>query len=355
MKKICIVTTSLSNGGAERFGGMLSQMLYNLHYKVYIVITKNDIDYDFAGNIFNLEQDFGSNISNLKKLRVLRAFFKENNFDVIIDNRTRPTFIKEYILYNYVFKAKVIISIVHSYYLKTYIPNSVFLAQILYNKAKIVAVSKEIKTALISKYKFKNCKQIYNPAAIDSITQKANKDIKIHDDFILFYGRIEEQVKNLTLLLNAYKKSLLPSKGIKLFIIGDGQDVALVKKNIKNLQLDGFVNVMPYLKNPFPYVKQALFTTLTSRHEGFPMVLIESLSCGTPVISVDCKSGPKEIIKNNHNGLLVENHNEIALANAFNTFVEDDLLYSRCKESTKQSVGKFSMYHIANQWKELLG
>jgi glycosyltransferase involved in cell wall biosynthesis len=84
------------------------------------------------------------------------------------------------------------------------------------------------------------------------------------------------------------------------------------------------------------------------------MVLIESLSFGIPVVSVDCKSGPSEVINHKKNGLLVDNHNPIALADAFNEFIENKKLYNHCKEQAKQSVEKFSADIISKSWLNLL-
>ncbi len=94
-----------------------------------------------------------------------------------------------------------------------------------------------------------------------------------------------------------------------------------------------------------------MFTVLTSRYEGFPRSILESLALGTPVISVDCKSGPNEIIQNNLNGLLIENDNSEALAQAMNLLFEDKELYLQCKNNSKLSVIDFSEERLCNNGK----
>jgi glycosyltransferase involved in cell wall biosynthesis len=84
------------------------------------------------------------------------------------------------------------------------------------------------------------------------------------------------------------------------------------------------------------------------------MSLVESLAVGTPVIAVDCETGPREIIQNNYNGLLVENHNPKALAEAMNTMATDENLFQTCKNNAKKSVEHLSLENIAQQWKQLL-
>jgi len=354
-KNICIVTTSLGKGGAERSSAILSQMLSKIGYDVHVMITKNDIDYNYSGKLFNLEKELGIKLTSFNKFKMLRSYFKSNNFDVIIDNRTRPSFFKEYVLYNFVFIAKRKIFVVRSYKLKNYFPQKKSLVKLLYKRPiKLVAVSKEIQKVIINEYKLDNCEQIYNPIDIKKVGELSNETIAINENFILFYGRIEEKVKNLSLLLNVYKSSVLPKRNIKLIIIGNGQDVLFLKDKIRTLRLEDNVKYLPFISNPFPYVKNAHFTVLTSKHEGFPRVLIESLACGTPVISVNCKSGPKEIITHKHNGLLVENNNVKALADAMNSFVINKELYNHCKKNAKASVAKFSIDKISREWEELL-
>ena len=99
---------------------------------------------------------------------------------------------------------------------------------------------------------------------------------------------------------------------------------------------------------------KAKFYVMSSKNEGFPNVLLESLSLGVPVVSYDCDSGPSEIIINEYNGLLIENQSIEALASGMNRFLNDEKLYIFCKNNAKQSVEKFHMDNIGSKWVELL-
>ena len=121
----------------------------------------------------------------------------------------------------------------------------------------------------------------------------------------------------------------------------------------KSLQQESNVVFLGNVQNPYAYYSQALFTTMTSKYEGFPMVLLESLACETPVVSYDLESGPSEIIINRENGLLVENQNKDEMTKALNEMITNKELYLHCKQNAKSSVERFSLENIGNQWLQL--
>jgi glycosyltransferase involved in cell wall biosynthesis len=84
------------------------------------------------------------------------------------------------------------------------------------------------------------------------------------------------------------------------------------------------------------------------------MAIIESLALGTPVVSVNCNSGPAEVIQNEYNGLLVENYNPNALANAMERLINSQDLYHICKVNASKSVQQLSVEHISKQWNQIL-
>ena len=121
----------------------------------------------------------------------------------------------------------------------------------------------------------------------------------------------------------------------------------------EQLGLSALIEFKGFVENPFPYYKKALFTVLSSKNEGFPNVLIETLATQTPVIAFDCFSGPNEIIEHEINGLLVDNQNFQALTEAMNAMIENVDLYQNCKQNAKESVRKFDVEIIGQQWQNL--
>lgn len=353
--KIAIVSASLGVGGAERFAGLLSFMLHDLGYEVHSIIILDYVEYDYKGRLVNLGQLFANEkgfFRAVKKGKYIAKYLAENDIQIVVDNRSRPKIARE-LFTKWIYGNRKVYYLFHSSNLEMYLTNSVFWAKYIFGKAtKLVCVSNEIEEKLKIKYQFTNTKTIYNPIVFTEKVTKKPTDIP--EKYILFFGRLEEKIKNFSLLLNAFFKSKVYENGTKLLIIGDGADKNFILTKIAASQLKNQVQVLPFQKNITPYIQHAKCTILTSYFEGFPMAIIESLAVRTPVISVDCETGPKEIIQNNFNGLLVENHNDKALAEAIKIMAEDEKLYQTCKNNAQKSVEHLSLTTIAKQWQQLL-
>ncbi|NGY35941.1 glycosyltransferase family 4 protein [Flavobacterium sp. XN-5] len=353
--KVAIISTSLGNGGAEKFASLLSFMLENLNIEVHNIIINNGIDFEYGGELLNLGIDGESRFPFFKKIKkgfLLNQYLKEKQIDVVIDNRPRNNLARELIT-NWIYGNRKKIVVVHSFKLNNYFPKSVFWSQFLYRKTdRIVCVSKAIEKEIQLKFYLKNTTTIYN--SYDFSRSQIRKQVANNEDYILYFGRLDDKVKNFNLMLEAFSISKLFEQGIKLVLMGDGTDLNTIEDSIKTFQLERHVTILPFTSNPFDIVQQAKFTVLTSRYEGFPMSILESLALGIPVVAVDCKSGPREIIIDKYNGLLVENYNVTNLANAFNRMFADRELYTFCKDNAVKSVGHLSIETISKQWETIL-
>ena len=355
--KIAIVTSSLGGGGAQKSSANLSFVLSKLGHKIHVISVMNSIDYDFKGVLLNLgilKEKNDSVWGRIKRFWVFYNYLQTEQFDYIIDSRARPTFFKQFIINKLLYANQNVIYVVHSSFLNNYFPSSKFLSRLLYtNATSIACVSKAVHNLVYEKYEFENISTVYN-ALPSSQSIQSEKIIDLPQNYILFCGRVDDSIKNVSLLLDAYKRSNLKQNNIHLVILGDGPDVLKLKTKINKFELSNFVHFVPYTSQPDLIISKAIFSTLTSKFEGFPMVLIESLALGVPVVSVDCVAGPNEIISHKKNGLLVENHNPIALAQAFNLMVENHILYNRCRKNAKTSIDKFSINQISKIWANIL-
>jgi glycosyltransferase involved in cell wall biosynthesis len=357
-RSICIVSDQLAGGGAERCSALLSVFFERNNIDVYHIIVVDKVEYEFSGKLINLgklknkRNDF---FNKIKRFYILRKFFNENKFDFIIDTRVKNHNFQEVFISKCIYSSPLI-QIVHSYMVNLYFPNIKFLAKYIYKHCyKIVTVSEKIKNKVEFDYKYHNVKTIYNPVDFDYINKKLiDGKMFSSDQYILAVGNMQNMVKQFDKLIYCYSKSDLVNKNIKLIILGEGAFRCELEKYVREIKLEHLIIFKGKIDNPFPYYKNAYFTVLSSKNEGFPNVLLESLACSTPVIAFDCLSGPKEIILNKENGLLVENQNLEKLTEAMNLFVEDKELYSYCKKNAFDSIQQFSLENIGKQWLDLM-
>lgn len=346
---------SLSGGGAERCAASLSNHFVNQGFEVHHVVFAGEIKYDYSGELLHLEtlKDKSNSIfSRFKRFIALKNYFKKHQFDIIIDFRIKEFYLQEYIIHNFIYKS--FIQTIHSNKVESYIPKSEFLAKQLYKKAtNLITVSNEIKNQIEKKYSFYNLENIYNPIDFASIEKYKSESINLDFKYILSVGRMEDNVKQFDHLIESYATSNLPKENIKLVILGDGKLKQNWQDLIKSLHQENNIVFLGNVQNPFSYYSKALFTVMTSKYEGFPMVLLESLACETPVVSYDLHSGPSEIITQHENGILVENQKKVAMAEALNTMISNKELYLHCKQNAKSSVERFSLENIGNQWVQL--
>lgn len=92
---------------------------------------------------------------------------------------------------------------------------------------------------------------------------------------------------------------------------------------------------------------------LSSRYEGFPLVIMEAMACGVPCISFDCPFGPRNIIRNGEDGILVEYLNSNALAKNICEVIENETLRIRLGANARKNIQRFSQEEVMNQWQNL--
>ncbi len=360
LPKVCIVGICLGKGGAERSVAILSQMLEDKAYDVHVAILTNKVDYPYGGKLYNLgvhKEKANTFIDRLLRFRKFRKYLKEQQIDIVIDQRPKNNYFRELFYAHYLYRGIKRIYVVQNSKLSTYFANPVSKTLKIYrNNLHTVGVSKYIYKNLLLQQGIKNSSCIHNTFEKDLTKNYASlpDEIRGLNNFILYFGRIDNRHKDLLFLLNSYEKSNLWQKNIPLVIVGDGPDKEMIMKHAQRLLCAKYLIFLGFTKHPFAIVQKARAVALTSNHEGFPLVLVESLAVGTPVVSLDFVSGPSEVIKNRENGLLVSNRDENEFAKALEEICLDELLYNTCKENAKASVQAFSTEEASKKWDTLL-
>lgn len=184
----------------------------------------------------------------------------------------------------------------------------------------------------------------------DPLSFVPNKQSLLTEKRVIAVGRYVYQ-KGFDLLLQAWAKIEKQFPAWEMAIFGDGNSEPYQRQMIEL----GIDTSRCHLYGPTAdiqkeYVNSSIFV-FSSRFEGFGMVLVEAMSCGLPVVSFACPCGPKDIVKNGEDGMLVENGNVEAFANSMACLMKGEFLRKSMANAGITNVQRFCMRQIAERWK----
>jgi glycosyltransferase involved in cell wall biosynthesis len=198
---------------------------------------------------------------------------------------------------------------------------------------------------------------LYAPAGtvtrIPNIVLSPGSNGAIRRKEVLAMGRLSN-VKGFDLLLAAWSVASPKLPNWSLRIVGDGQLREQLVRLASGLGIEHRVTFAPFSDDPYSLYSECGIFVLSSRFEGLPFVLIEAMTCGAPCISFDCPNGPREVIRNGVNGLLVPAENVDALASVIVRLGEDPVLRERLGNAARRVSRPFSEPRVAARWHEVL-
>ena len=162
--------------------------------------------------------------------------------------------------------------------------------------------------------------------------------------------------KALDWLVDAWKivsDNLTPDNDWKLRLVGDGEMRPDLEAQIERLGLQDSVVLGRVEKNMADVYQGASILALSSRYEGLPMVLLEAETFGVPCVSFACKCGPKDVIRDGENGLLVPEGDVPALAEAILKLIRDPHMLARMGAAAYEDSKRWDPEHIMKRWTDL--
>lgn len=170
---------------------------------------------------------------------------------------------------------------------------------------------------------------------------------------LLAVGRLAK-VKGTDNLVKAFALIASRHQDWELVIVGEGAERSALQAQIDRSGLSDRAILAGEAGNLADWYRHAQLFALSSRHEGFPNVLLEAMAHGLACVSFDCEAGPRNIMRHGVDGLLVPNQDVEALAAALDRLMDDDEMRMRLATQAAEVRERFSATHIMNMWRDLI-
>jgi glycosyltransferase involved in cell wall biosynthesis len=199
------------------------------------------------------------------------------------------------------------------------------------NLVATVGCSLEVTADLVEVHKIPNAMAIVNAIDINQVRELSNEPIPenlrpLFDEPVVINVAALHFQKNPDNLLRAHKMLLERGVHHRLLWVGNGPMTDEIKSMVKELGIEKTVTLAGFINNPWPLMKAATTFCLSSRFEGYALVLAEALALGLPAVSTNCHSGPAEILDGGKYGILVPPEDSAALADGLQKMLQDDAM-----------------------------
>lgn len=346
-KLFFFITDITTTGGTERALITLANQLARLNYEItiYSLYKKNTdlyFELDKRINVFYIRAN-----NKLLKLLEIKNISKAHPDTVKIVISMGRLSVEISIIFK-IFNLKKLYLAEHTSF-SSYNPIVKKLKIFSYKTAeRVIVLTRYDKNILENNFNLNNISHIENINSYENYAYEPNYSSR--DKIVIAVGRFC-YAKNFQRLLNIWYKA--ETNGWSLLIIGDGPEKEKLKSMIEDLNLKN-VNLIPFTKDIQDYYMKARLYVMTSRYEGLPMVLIESQYFSIPSISLDCKTGPSEIIDNEKNGYLIDYNNDSEFIEKLNHFFNDEKIQNVFSLNAFNNSEKYSSVIILKKWHSLL-
>ncbi len=170
---------------------------------------------------------------------------------------------------------------------------------------------------------------------------------------LIAVGRLHPQ-KGFDLLLKAFHRIQAKYPDWQITILGEGPMRSELEALRAQLKLTDRVHLPGLVSNVRDYLDRADLFVMPSRFEGFPMALCEAMACGLPVLSADCLSGPRDIIDDGINGILVTTENVDALAIGLDKLMSDPAKCKQLAQNAPDILDRFGVEQVMGIWQNAI-